>query len=60
MRMSDIVGNMDLATYPQIALVIFLVVFAAVSWRALRKRHAAEYARAAQLPLEDEHLRLKD
>ena len=53
MRISDIVSGMDLATYPQIALVIFLGVFAAVSWRALRKRHTAEYAEAARLPLED-------
>ncbi len=53
MRISDIVSNMNLATYPQIALVIFLAVFAAVTWRVLRNRHAREYAEAARLPLED-------
>lgn len=53
MRISDIVSSMDLATYPQVALVIFLAVFAAVSWRTFRKRHAQEFADAAKLPLED-------
>lgn len=53
MRISDIVSHMDLATYPQVALVIFLTVFASVSWRVLRNRHARDYAEAAQLPLED-------
>ncbi len=60
MRLSDIVGGMDLATYPQIALVIFLAVFAAVSWRAFHKRHAAEHARAAHLPLEETQPGRKD
>ena len=53
MRMSDIVSNMNLATFPQVALVIFLGVFIAVSWRVLRNRHSKDYAEAAQLPLED-------
>ncbi len=53
MRISDIVSNMNLATYPQIALVIFLGVFAAVAWRVFRNRHAQEYAEAARLPLDD-------
>ena len=53
MRISDIVSHMDLATYPQVALVIFLTVFAAVSWRVLRNGHARDYAEAARLPLED-------
>lgn len=53
MRMTDIVSNMDLAMFPQIALFIFLGVFAAVSVRAMRKRHTQEFAEAAQLPLQD-------
>lgn len=54
MRMSDIVSSMDLAVFPQIALFIFLGVFAAVSVRAMRKRHTREFAEAAQLPLQDD------
>lgn len=54
MRLSDIMSHMNLTTYPIIGLVIFLIVFAAVSARALSRRRANEYARAAALPLEDD------
>ncbi len=54
MRISDIVSSMDLAMFPQIALFIFLGVFAAVSVRAMRKRHTQEFSEAAQLPLQDD------
>lgn len=53
MRISDIVSSMDLATYPQVALIIFLSVFAVVSWRTFRRKHTQEFADAAKLPLED-------
>jgi cbb3-type cytochrome oxidase subunit 3 len=51
--MSDIMGNMDLTTYPIIGLVIFLTVFVAVSVRAVSRRHTGEYRRAAAMPLDD-------
>ena len=57
MRLTDIVSNMNLATYPQIALIIFLAVFAAITWRVIRNRHSSEYAEAAQLPLHDSGIR---
>ena len=53
MRLSDIMGQLDLATYPIIALVIFLAVFAGVCVRVFGKRYAAEIDRAATLPLEE-------
>ena len=53
MRLSDIMGQLDLATYPIIALVIFLVVFAGVCVRVFGKRYATEIDRAATLPLEE-------
>jgi hypothetical protein len=40
MRLSDIMSNMNLASYPQIALIIFLVVFACIAiyvWRVPRQ-----------------------
>ncbi len=55
MKLSDIMGHMDLATFPEIALVIFLVVFAAIGLRVLRpspERRAA-LDEAARLPLDD-------
>jgi cbb3-type cytochrome oxidase subunit 3 len=56
-RLTDIVSNMNLATYPQIALIIFLAVFAAITWRVVRNRHSRDYAEAAQLPLQDSGIR---
>jgi cbb3-type cytochrome oxidase subunit 3 len=53
MRLSDIVGHMDLAVWPKMALVLFLAVFVAVTWRALRTSKA-EMDRAASLPINDD------
>ena len=53
MRLSDIMGQLDLATYPIVALVIFLTVFAGVCVRVLSRRRRAEFERAAMMPLED-------
>ena len=36
MRLSDVMSHTDLATYPKIALVIFLAVFASVLVRLFR------------------------
>ncbi len=53
MSKSDIMSNMDLAFWPQVALVIFLVVFAAVVVRVFSKSKAKDYEEASRLPLED-------
>lgn len=53
MRLSDIVGHLDLATYPIVAMVIFLAVFAGVCLRVFTKARNAEFAKAAAMPLED-------
>jgi hypothetical protein len=54
MSLTDIMSYSDLSWYPQIALVIFLAVFAATSLRVLlSRRRTAEYARAATLPLDE-------
>ena len=50
MRLSELMSNMDLAFFPQVALVIFLAVFVGVVYRLFSKRYASEYERAAQLP----------
>lgn len=54
MRMSDIVGSLDLSIYTQVALVLFVGVFAAVLARTYSRRQRAEMGRAARLPLADD------
>ncbi len=54
MRMSDLVSNMTPSTMTEIALVIFVAVFAAISLRTLRRGARALGEEAAQLPLFDD------
>lgn len=54
MRLSELMSEMDLATYPQVALVIFLVVFAAVCLRTFSKKRRATYEQIARIPLADQ------
>ncbi len=53
MRLSDVMSHMNLTTYPEVALVIFLAVFAAVVWRIFRRRGAEDFAAQGALPLDD-------
>lgn len=54
MRLSEIMGRLDLAFWPQAALVIFLGVFASVVWRLYTKTTREECERAGRMPLEDD------
>ena len=51
MRLSDIMGNMDLAVYPILALVLFVGVFVLVTGRALRTSRAT-HDRWSRIPLD--------
>lgn len=51
-RLSDVVSALSPTHYAELALVLFLAVFAAVAIRHGGKRRAAEHAHCAQLPLE--------
>lgn len=53
MSLTDLMSSADLTIYPELALVIFLGIFAANTLSLLRgdKRR---FDRAAKLPLEDE------
>ncbi len=53
MKLSDVMGHMDLAFWPQAALVIFLVVFFGVTARVYTRPKSA-YQRFGDLPLEDD------
>jgi cbb3-type cytochrome oxidase subunit 3 len=52
--MSDLVSNMTPSTMTEIALVIFVAVFVAISLRTLRRGAHVAGQEAAQLPLLDD------
>ena len=56
MRLSDIMGNANLAFYPVVGLVLFLFAFALIVVYVFSKRNQAAFERASQLPLGDEEL----
>ena len=54
MSLTDIMSHSDLSTYPQVALAIFLLVFASITGRILLSgKRREEYLKAAMLPFED-------
>lgn len=55
MSLSDIMSYESLTLLPQVALVIFLVVFGAIAYRTFRRGGSAELDAAARLPLTDDH-----
>ena len=53
MRLTDIMSNMDLAIWPKMGLIIFLIAFAAIVIRvATTKRTHSRHM--ASMPLEDD------
>ncbi|MEM9662760.1 MAG: cbb3-type cytochrome c oxidase subunit 3 [Planctomycetota bacterium] len=53
MRMSDIMSHVDLAVWPTIGLVLFLIVFACMAGRVLLSKRPHN-ERIASLPLDDD------
>lgn len=54
MRLSDVMSAMDLTTFPQVALVLFLGVFLVVVVRVYVRGRAADFEGVSRLPFEDE------
>lgn len=54
MRMSDLISHLSPTQYTEIALVLFLFVFAAVGLRSLRKSQRAIHEAARMAPLADD------
>ena len=54
MRLSELVSALSPTQYTQLALLLFVAVFASVIVRHGGKRRAAEHASCAQLPLADD------
>jgi len=52
MRLSDIVSGAGLSLYAEVALILFLVVFAAVMWRLWRPSRRADLEAQRLLPFE--------
>lgn len=52
MRLSDIMSHMNLAIFPEMALVIFLIVFISVAIRVYTRKRGT-YEAVAALPLDD-------
>jgi len=50
-RLTDLMSNANLDFYPQVALIIFLAVFAGVSLRLFWVNSGKDYEEAARLPL---------
>lgn len=57
MRLSDIMSALHLSTYAEVALVLFLLAFVAITLHVFRRKNAAEWERARHLPLDDAHPR---
>ncbi len=53
MRLSDIMGGLDLTIFPQAALVMFLGIFGVVMVRVFGRSRRAELDHAASMPLDD-------
>ena len=51
--MSDIMAGLGLTIFPQIALLIFVTVFAAILARLFGRTRRAQFKDAAMLPLDD-------
>ena len=54
MKLSDIVSYAQLSSYAEVALVLFLGVFIAVSIRTFMPSRNREHEAASRLPLEDD------
>jgi hypothetical protein len=54
MKLSDIVGHWDLATYPKVALVIFLIVFASVIIRIYARSSGRNLQRYASMAIDED------
>jgi cbb3-type cytochrome oxidase subunit 3 len=54
MRLSDLFRDMQLATFGEIALLLFFGVFAGVAIRTFLLRSRGSYDRLSRLPLDDD------
>jgi len=53
MRLSDIMSSMQLSSYAEVALLLFLAAFVAIVISVVWSRPTAEWERCRNLPLDD-------
>lgn len=53
MKLSDIMSGFGLQTYAEVALVIFMLVFAGVAVRVFTRKRRDAWDHASRLPLDD-------
>ena len=53
MKIADFVSGLGLQSYAEVALIIFMVVFAGVAVRLMVRGRRDAWDRASQLPLDD-------
>jgi cbb3-type cytochrome oxidase subunit 3 len=58
MRLSDIMSAMQLGTYAEVALLLFMAAFLAIGVSVFRRRNADAWERARHLPLDAEPSRV--
>jgi len=54
MRLSDVMSAMQLASYAEVALVLFMLAFLAIGVNVFRRRNADTWEHARHLPLDSE------
>ena len=59
MRLSDIMSAMQLSSYAELALAIFMLAFLAIALHLLLARDGATWERARFLPLDPEPSRIE-
>ena len=60
MRLSDIMSKAGLASYAEVAVIIFFVVFLVIAYDTFRRGRKEELEEASRIPLDDDvpsHLR---
>ena len=55
MKLSDIMGAMELHMYAEVAMVIFMTMFVVVVVHILRRANAERFEQARFMPLDDEN-----
>jgi cbb3-type cytochrome oxidase subunit 3 len=54
-KLSDVVSNAGLSSFAELALVLFVLAFAAIIWWVFRPSARARWKSDAQMPLDDEN-----
>ena len=55
MRLSDIMGAANLSVYAEIAMILFIVAFAAIVLMTFAPGRQKTFDAASRMPLDDEH-----